>query len=147
MPLYIKRLLIAFAVFILLFLVARHFLRPATFGQYGHFRGASLQENAARQVKHVGAQSCISCHDTIVKLKKSGLHTSLNCEACHGAAYEHVKSPKKCKLNKPKGREFCGICHQQNAARPKDLIKQVDLKKHNTESNCVECHNPHEPWL
>jgi hypothetical protein len=23
---------------------------------------------------------------------------------------------------------------------------QVDLAEHNTGKNCVECHNPHQPW-
>ena len=146
MPLQIKRLMLAFAVFIALFLIARQFLKPESFGEYGHYRGGALNENAAKVVKYVGFTSCVSCHDTIVKLKKTGLHASISCEVCHGPGYQHIKTPEKNKLLKPKGREFCGICHSKNAARSKALIHQVDLKEHNVENVCSECHNPHEPY-
>jgi len=163
MPLHIKRLILVFALFIALFLVLRHFLVPESFGQYGHYRGKALEEIASREVHHVGVNACASCHDTIVNLKASGLHETLTCEGCHGAGYLHVKSPKTEKLFIPtKVRDFCGVCHQKNAARGKDQVKQIDLKLHpvhvipqhpnvnlnrpKNEIKCTECHNPHEPW-
>jgi hypothetical protein len=151
MPLHIKRLIITFAVFVAIFLVLKHYLTPKSFGEYAHYRGLALVENADRELKHSGMKSCAPCHngqeDTIMALKASGLHDALQCEACHGAAAKHIKSPEKEKLFIPtQVREFCGVCHGKNAARPKDLIKQVDLKKHHTEDNCTKCHNPHEPW-
>jgi len=45
MPKQIQRLLIVFAVFISLFLVARHYLVPKTFGDLGHYRADALKDN------------------------------------------------------------------------------------------------------
>jgi len=44
MPVQLKTLLPLFAVFILLFLVARHFLIPESFGKYGHYRANAIDE-------------------------------------------------------------------------------------------------------
>ena len=151
MPLHIKRLILTFAVVIAIFLVLKHFLTPDSFGEFGHYRGNALQENQDHESKHVGIKACAPCHDgqedTIMQLKASGLHESLECESCHGPGYKHIKSPETEKLFIPSQvREFCGVCHSKNAARGKDVIKQVDLNKHNTKDNCTKCHNPHEPW-
>ncbi len=96
-PPQLKRLFIAFAVFISLFLVARHFLRPASFGQYGFYRGASLAESAAFPIHYAGQTACLECH-------------------------------------------------QKEAARRGDVIVQQDLATHNPGKDCIECHNPHQPW-
>jgi hypothetical protein len=151
MPLHIKRLIITFAVFVAIFLVLKHFLTPVSFKEFGHYRGLSIQENENREVKHVGMKSCAPCHDgqedTIMSLKASGLHESLACEGCHGPGYKHIKAPDKEKLFIPSNvRDFCGVCHGKNAARPKDMIKTINLKEHHKEDNCTKCHNPHEPW-
>lgn len=157
MPIQVKRLLIVFAIFIALFLVLRHFLIPDHFGELGHYRTASLKENEDKEVKYVGTQVCINCHDSIAKLKASGPHSTIVCEACHGAGYKHVKAfeadisakpDTNNKLLKPSGRVFCGRCHALNPARRKNVIKQVDLKEHNVEGDCIECHeNPHKPVM
>ena len=145
MPKHILRLLILFAVLISGFLVARHFLIPESFGQYGHYRGLALEDNKNHPVKYSGQELCGECHDDIWELRNSDLHQSISCETCHGPGWEHVEEPAAGQLVIPEGREFCGTCHSVNPARP-DFIKQVDLKEHNVEANCVECHSPHAPW-
>jgi nitrate/TMAO reductase-like tetraheme cytochrome c subunit len=57
-----------------------------------------------------------------------------------------VVNSKVEKILKPTGREFCGSCHALNAAKLKSAIFQIDLYKHNIGKNCIECHNPHQPW-
>jgi hypothetical protein len=145
-PPQLTRLTIAFTIFISFFLLLRHFLVPDTFGQYGHYRGASLEDNAVVQIHYAGHQACLECHQDIEDLKLQDVHSGINCETCHGPGQKHVVSGEASDILKPSGREFCGRCHQKNAAKPKDAVFQVDLAKHNIGKNCVECHNPHQPW-
>jgi hypothetical protein len=145
-PPQLTRLTIAFAVFISLFLLLRHFLVPETFGQYGHYRGASLIDNAAVEIHYAGQKACMECHQDIEDLKVQDVHSGIHCEICHGPGQKHVISGEATDIFKPSGREFCGRCHSKNAARQKDAVFQVDLAIHNIGKNCVECHNPHQPW-
>jgi hypothetical protein len=145
-PPQIPRLIIAFSIFIALFLLARHFLVPATFGQYGHYRAASLNDNSMPEIHYSGQQACFECHQDIEDLKAKDVHSDIHCEICHGPGQKHVISADAADIVKPSGREFCGSCHAQNAAKPKNAIVQIDLNKHNVDKNCIECHNPHQPW-
>ena len=137
---------VAFAIFIALFLVLRHILVPDTFGQYGHYRGASLTDNAAFEIHYAGQQACFECHQDIEDLKTQDVHSTIHCETCHGPGLKHTETSEAGDVIKPSEREFCGSCHALNAARRPDAIVQVDLKKHNTEKKCIECHNAHQPW-
>jgi hypothetical protein len=145
-PPQIPRLALAFAIFISLFLVARHLLVPDTFGEYGHYRGASLFDNALPEIHYAGQEACFECHPDIQDIKSKDVHSSIHCETCHGPGQKHVISGAVADISKPSGREFCGSCHTPNAAKKKDAVVQVDLNKHNTGKNCTECHNAHQPW-
>ncbi len=145
-PKHIKRLILAFVVFISLFLVARHFLVPDTFGDKGHYRAASLEENAQIEIHYTGQQACFDCHQDIEDLKALDVHSGIHCETCHGPGQKHVIDGNTADILKPAGREFCGRCHALNAAKKETAIFQIDLKMHNVEKNCIECHNPHQPW-
>jgi hypothetical protein len=145
-PPQLTRLAIAFAVFISLFLVLRHFLVPDTFGEYGFYRGASLTDNAKPEIHYSGQLACFECHQDIEDLKKQDVHSELHCETCHGPGQKHVLSGVAEDILKPSEREFCGLCHSMNAAKQKSAVFQIDLSKHNVGKNCIECHNPHQPW-
>ena len=145
-PPQITRLALAFAIFISLFLVLRHFLIPKTFGEYGHYRGASLIDNAQPEIYFSGQEACFNCHQNIEDKKVQDLHSEIHCETCHGPGGKHVLSSKTTDILKPNGREFCGKCHSLNAAKMKSAVLQVDLEKHNIGKNCTDCHNPHQPW-
>jgi predicted CXXCH cytochrome family protein len=145
MPSQLKRLFLLGVVVVSLFLILKYILTPASFGQYGHYRGDALGEIATHQVKYMGSKTCEECHDSIVTIKNGGYHSDIQCEACHGPAYKHNKTPKKEKLIKPDSREFCAKCHSMNKARPEKAITQQDIKEHHKGKKCVECHNPHEP--
>jgi hypothetical protein len=145
-PPQIPRLALAFGVFITLFLVARHFLVPDTFGQYSHYRGASLIDNALPEIHYAGQKACFDCHQDIEDLKAADVHSGIHCETCHGPGQKHVVSNEAADILRPTGREFCGRCHSLNAAKQTNAIFQIDLKKHNIGKNCIECHNPHQPW-
>jgi excinuclease UvrABC ATPase subunit len=148
MPPQIKRLALLFAIFIGLFLVARHFLVPKSFGEFGHYRGLALAENQARAQKYAGQKACADCHQDMVDLKAPNVHKSLSCETCHGPGFDHVNSTDSViPMRVPKTREFCATCHTKNAARRVENIVQIDVKEHNPDQKCIECHNPHNPWL
>lgn len=169
MPQHIKRLIAAFAIFIVLFLILQQILKPSSFGELGHFRAKSIEENVNKPLNYAGAENCSNCHDTIRIEKADGLHAQLKCEVCHGPGLKHAlyagkfkgkELPDSLKLHKPFERKDCAICHQKNAARTKILfdtidhtmIRQVNAMKHKLlnkqtkeEMKCIECHNPHQP--
>jgi hypothetical protein len=145
-PPQLKRLALAFAIFISLFLLVRNMLVPATFGQYGHYRGASLAENADHENHFAGQKACLECHQDIEDIKLTDVHSNIRCETCHGPGQKHITSGEAADIFKPGSREFCGNCHQKNAAKRLTTIVQIDLNVHNTGKNCIECHNPHKPW-
>jgi len=145
-PPQLKRLALAFAIFISAFLIIRHILVPKTFGQYGFYRGASLEEIAQIPVKYAGQKACLGCHQDMDDLKQQDLHSEISCETCHGPGQKHSENGDTTLLELPVSREACGICHSKNAAKQKNAIFQVSLMEHNTEKKCIECHNPHQPW-
>jgi len=145
-PPQVPRLALAFTIFIGLFLGLKHLLTPDTFGQYGHYRGASLADNALPEIHFAGQQACFDCHQDIEDLKKQDVHSEIHCETCHGPGQKHVESADSADILIPTGREFCGRCHIKNAAKRESAVSQIDVDKHNTGKNCTECHNPHQPW-
>ena len=124
--------------------VARYFLTPPSFGEYGWYRGAALAELATRDRVYAGKQACEECHsDEYQKLIKHE-HKSLSCEACHGPGKAHVQNPdnpdvKMAVLHY----SLCLRCHEANPSRPK-WHKQIVSKNHYP-GKCTECHVPHSP--
>lgn len=145
-PPQIKTLGFYFIIFVSLFLIIRKLLIPETFGEYGHYRAASLQEIESLEEVYAGQQLCFECHEDIFDLRNADKHKSLSCESCHGPALLHATSMGEVAPKIPSGREFCGLCHNKNAARSANTITQVDISEHNTEIDCTICHNPHQPW-
>lgn len=144
MPPQVKRLLLVFSVLIGSFVIVRHFLIPASFGKYGHYRADAISDVAALPAKYAGALVCADCHSDIFRRKQASMHRTVACESCHGPALAHTSDPMTVKPVKPGGREFCAMCHSNNAARPKSM-KQVDVETHNPGAPCTACHNPHNP--
>ena len=138
-PPQLTRLAIAFAVFITLFLVVRSLLVPDSFGQYGHYRGDSLIDNALPEIHYAGQEACLECHQDIEDMKQKDLHSDIRCEICHGPGQKHVLSGEAAEILKPDSREFCGVCHEKNAAKKQIAIVQIKLSEHNTEKKCSEC--------
>ncbi len=128
----------------ILFMTARHFFIPKSFGVLGHFRAAAIDENKARESVYAGAASCYECHDAIFDLKAKSYHKDVACETCHGPAAKHVEDPGQFTPTKPQGREFCPICHDYNSSRPTGF-PQIVASKHNPGKACMTCHNPHNP--
>src|SRR5271157_3074521 len=135
-----------FVLAFLVFLVARHFVVPKSFGQYGHYRGASIGEIADRPVKFAGHEACEACHSDEADKKKSGKHAHVNCEACHGALASHADDPTAVKPVLPDTAALCVRCHTASAAKPKSF-PQVDPASHSQGLECKTCHQPHNPGM
>lgn len=170
MPQQIWRLMMAFAIFISLFLGLRYLLIPKSFGELGHYRALALEDIASRPVHFTGKASCIKCHKDIVSENTLGNHKGLACEGCHGPAYKHVMYadttpgatlPDSLMLPKPTERKDCELCHARNMARIKiksdtvnfSVIKQIRADTHylvnvktKEKLKCIDCHNPHSPF-
>jgi ribosomal protein L37AE/L43A len=169
MPQQLRNLIITFTGFILIFILVRSILLPKSFGELGHYRKDALKEIGDLPTHYIGSQICSNCHEDKVLRISEGVHAKLKCELCHGPAKTHATYadtiPGKVladslKLFRQADRKFCATCHAINMARIKikndtinqSVIHQVDVKVHNLlddenkEQNCIECHNPHDPW-
>lgn len=148
MPPQLKTLLPLLFGFVVVFLIVRSFLVPDSFGQYGHYRGDSLKDNANHTPQYVGNATCADCHTTEAEMLASDMHASLKCEVCHGPGAKHVESTETDDIIHREGsRRFCGSCHGMHPARNIENIYQVNIEEHHSEKEkCIDCHNPHAVW-
>jgi hypothetical protein len=129
---------------VLLFLFVQRLMVPAGFGQFGHYRPAALQDVRSRPLTYAGQDACAMCHEPVVKLRATGRHVGVSCEACHGPQYKHTDDPT---ANKPKPlvvADLCRRCHEADEAKPKGF-KQVKTQEHSGGVSCDGCHQPHRP--
>ena len=135
-----------FVLAFLVFLVIRGYVVPKSFGQYGHYRGNSIGEIAARPVRFGGHQACETCHVDVLDAKKNGKHAHVNCEACHGPLANHGDDPASVIPPKLETAVLCVRCHAASAAKPKGF-PQVAAEEHSTGLPCETCHQPHKPSI
>ncbi len=145
----------------LAYVMLRAAVIPESFGEYGHYRAAALDEIAAQRPMFQGRDACYECHDDIVDLVNKDTHHSVNCEDCHGPAWKHVAyqmgeddegiSEEDAVLPMIKDRSLCLLCHRRLQARPRSF-PQIDPATHielqcgeDAQVDCIECHSPHEP--
>jgi uncharacterized CHY-type Zn-finger protein len=143
---HLFRLAAVFLAGIVVFVVARSFLVPRSFGQYGHYRGDAIQEIAAKPVVFAGHQACESCHTDVLEVKAKGKHTRVACESCHGALAAHADDPGSVLPEKLDTAVLCVRCHEANNAKPK-WFPQVISADHSSGLPCDTCHQPHSPAL
>ena len=145
MPPQVFRIFLLALGIVVAYSIARYFLTPSSFGEYGWYRGAALAELATRERVYAGKKACEECHsDEYQKLLKHE-HKGLSCESCHGPGQAHVLNPdnpdvKMAVLHY----SLCLRCHEVDPSRPK-WHKQIVSKNHYTGSKCTECHLPHSP--
>lgn len=142
----IFRLLLSFVVFVSFFILIRHFLIPESFGEKGHYRALSIEENQNRTLYYKGDDACNECHIDIAELMQSDLHSELSCETCHTPK---IDASTDCKVDPPivEGTIImCAQCHEMNLGRLKKGVPQLEIEEHKEGKNCIECHNTHAPW-
>ena len=146
MPKHVVRLLALMAVGLVLALVARAFLVPDSFYRFGHYRAASVTENASLQPIYRTSAYCEDCHDDRYAEWSGSKHKSVACEDCHGPASSHPKGGKR-KLPIPENTiRLCSNCHEATAGRPA-AQPQIVLAAHAPAEQCAGCHNPHSPKI
>lgn len=143
---HLFRFLGLFVVAFLIFLVVRGFVVPKSFGQYGHYRAAAIDEIAARPVVFAGHQACSDCHSDVQETKSKGKHAGINCEACHGPLAKHAADPTNITPPKLDTAVLCARCHTASAAKPRSF-PQVDPAAHSNGLPCETCHQPHTPAI
>jgi hypothetical protein len=146
MPPQIVRLIVLTIGILGSYLVARYFLTPPSFGEYGWYRGNALGELAnSREPLFAGKKACEECHsDESAKLLKHD-HKTLACETCHGPCQAHAEKPDVESLKPPKlGYSMCVRCHEFSPSRPK-WHHQIAPQTHYPGQKCTECHVPHMP--
>ncbi|TNF47724.1 hypothetical protein EP232_03165 [bacterium] len=150
------------------YLLGRGFLVPDTFGEYGYYRGANLEEQMNIRVpKHgVGSESCAPCHDERVSEMAETPHRVINCETCHGPLRTHVEYDsieafiedpgqfeRTAEMEIHSAQELCIKCHDYQLAKPKDyttIVVVEHLEERDMELGpyvCLECHDPHDPEM
>jgi hypothetical protein len=145
--------LMLLAVVAALFL-GRSMFVPKTWGEYGRYRGAAVEELRNRQIRHLGDDSCAMCHEAEYAEHAAGVHEPVRCELCHGPAALHAdpeQGEKIADMPVRRSRELCELCHRELAARPAGFA-QVDVREHVTDMGgdltadaCFDCHDPHSP--
>lgn len=135
-----------FVVAFLVFLAVRGYVVPQSFGKYGHYRAAAIDEIAARPIHYAGHDTCETCHSDVLDVKKAGKHAGVNCEACHGPQAQHAADPSAATPAKLDTATLCVRCHAASAARPKKF-PQVDAAEHSNGMACETCHQPHSPAI
>ncbi len=134
-----------------LILLARFVIVPPDFGiyergfMYGFHRRSNEKEWEAFKVKFRTRKYCKDCHpDKYENIMKSKHHI-IQCENCHGPAFDHPENPPKLEINK--ARSLCLRCHTKlpYPTSQRGKIKGINPEKHNPEMECVMCHNPHKP--
>jgi hypothetical protein len=143
-PQVLRILLLAIGI-VVVYSIARYFLTPPSFGEYGWYRGAALAELASRDRVYAGTKACDECHSEVVQKLEKHEHKSLSCEACHGPGQAHASNPDNTEVKmQVLNYGHCVRCHESNPSRPK-WHKQIVSKAHYTGSKCTECHVPHAP--
>jgi hypothetical protein len=134
-----------FVIAFLAFWAIRGFVVPKSFGKYGHYRAAAIDEIAARPMHYAGHDTCETCHTDVLDAKKTGKHAHVNCEACHGPQSQHAADPSitPAKIDIA---TLCVRCHAASAARPK-AFPQVIAEEHSNGVPCETCHQPHSPGM
>ena len=141
MPPQILRLVLLTMGIVGSYMVARAFLTPPSFKEYGWYCGEALEEIASRTPVYAGKAACDECHSDILQKLAKDAHKTLSCEACHGVSRDHAGNPDITPV-KLTG-SHCIRCHEANPSRPA-WLKQIVVKDHYS-GKCSECHMPHQP--
>lgn len=143
---HLVRLAVVIAIALVAFVVLRTLVVPRSFGQYGHYRGASIAEAAARPIAFAGHDTCEACHTDVVDQKKQGRHVVVPCEACHEPQAKHADDPASVKPPKLDTALVCSRCHEANSAKPK-AFPQVATADHSGGLAGDTFHQPHRPKI
>ena len=146
--------------FVALILLARYVLVPKDFGVQGEsftfnfHRASNVEEwrdskRGLPGVKYLGKEVCAECHDDKAESLASSPHAIIQCENCHGPGMDHPETENPETMTIDRSRGLCLRCHADlgYANTNRATIPGIDPEEHNVDSECAECHNPHNPDL
>lgn len=134
-------------------LLGRSFYVPDDFGSqdrgytFGFHRLSNEQEWKEYPEKYQGKTYCGGCHDALAETFNEAQHGMLQCENCHGAAFDHPEEPAKLAIDR--SRALCLRCHADlyMPSSGRMAIPGINPAEHNADMECSDCHNPHNPSL
>ena len=135
-------------------LVARAFYVPKDFGihggegfMYGWYREGNVQEWKDFPAKYRGRDYCAGCHVDQAENSAGSKHSSIQCENCHGPAFDHPEEPMQLTIDR--SRDLCLRCHSRLPYPGSDRgdLPGIEPDAHNPGFACVDCHAPHNPDL
>lgn len=152
-PLFVVILLLVGILTFRFFYVPNDFVSGEYGFMYSFHRKSNVDEWMAQPVKYRDTgktkmhEYCGECHSEEVDVRTEDLHGTIACENCHGPALNHPEEPEKLVIDR--SRETCLRCHTDlpYTTSERKRIPGIDPNEHNPGSECVECHNPHNPRL
>lgn len=124
------------------FFILRSQLIPASWGQYGLYRGENVAEWAGLPMQYADTPQCQACHQSHYQQWSSSKHRGVSCENCHGPALSHIQAGAKVAIDRT--RDLCATCHAELVSRPSHF-PQVALDSHGGQAPCIACHSAHAP--
>lgn len=156
MPKHIRRLIAILVIFALLFVGGKIIFHPKSFGVYGHYRAASVEDIAAPQPVYLNSDSFSTAYPKEYETWSTGIHKVVKCQVCHSPAGKSMSPASfatdaahasSTALPVPsESRKLCVKCHEKIAGRP-EFMPQIEVSSHAGERQCTACHNPHSPLL
>lgn len=113
-------------------LITRASLVPPSFGQYGAFRGAHLEEMLQQPVLYRGDDNCLECHEKEWDMV-DGRHGQVPCETCHFSPRPHAEGKKRDiplkDLALEVARDSVGMAYKTIFTAMKEGWKSSDIEK------------------
>ena len=149
---HLVRLAILLGCALVVFLIVKQVLTPASWNFKDWYRTDALALNESYEVAYGGNDSCNACHEEVNKEVAEFRHQQLSCESCHGALADHVKDGEKTGDAQVDDESTwqCLNCHEARVNKPANF-PQFDRKKieeHRDMENdmlCIACHAAHDP--
>ena len=156
MPKHIRRLITLLVILAVIFIGGKIIFHPKSFGVYGHYRAASVEEIAAANPTYLNPDSFSADYPKEYETWSTGIHKVVKCQICHIAVGNSLNTasfsadtPHSATMALPMpsdSRKLCVKCHEKIAGRP-DFMPQIEVTSHAGERQCTACHNPHSPLL
>ena len=150
------RIVLVFVGIIAIVLVGRMIMLPDSWGEYGYYRGAYIDQEAHKSISYGTNKSCQECHSNVYDLAQHSKHKRLSCEICHAPITDHIKDGQKIATMPTKqGKEqveLCLRCHKKIVGRSPKIKTIISAKDHLEEKgvkldhSCNQCHTVHAPF-
>jgi len=149
---HVFRVFLMLIVGVVVLVLGRGFFVPDSWGQYGSYRGAALEQHHEKAPQLGGNAACAECHEDEPAELAEGVHHTLACEGCHAPLSVHVADGEQfADMPIHRNADLCLNCHERLSARPASH-PQINPTQHLEEEggepgpeSCFDCHEAHSP--